>query len=186
MGVMIGAIAVQWRGTVEHTILRICDLVQAFPSFLLALSVLAAVRQPERWHLGVVFCLLGWAPFARLLHAMARTVIQAEFVVATRALGAGRAYIMRVHVIPHIVGPLAVQAGSSAAGVVLAEASLGFVGLGPSDGVSLGALLEQGTVAMLREPRVIAVGAIAIALTSGALQLASEGLRALGATQRRS
>jgi peptide/nickel transport system permease protein len=178
IGVLIGTIAAQTRGKVERFVLATCDLVQAFPSFLLALAVLAAVEKPERWHLGIVFSVLAWAPFARLTHAMARSVLHAEFVLAARALGAGKRHIAVVHVIPHLVGPLAVQMGACAAGIVLSESSLGFIGLGPSDGISLGALLEQGTVAMLREPRVLLVGAMAIAATSGALQLASEGLRA--------
>jgi peptide/nickel transport system permease protein len=70
-----------------------------------------------------------------------------------------------------------VQIGTSAAGIVLGEAALGFIGLGPPDGVSLGSLLEQGTDSMLFAPHVLAVGAIAIALCSGSLQLASEGIR---------
>jgi peptide/nickel transport system permease protein len=177
IGVIVGTIAAGMRGKSERFILSTCDLVQAFPSFLLALAVLAAVERPERWHLGIVFSLVAWAPFARLTHAMAKSVFYAEFVMAARALGASKRHIARVHVIPHLVGPLAVQMGACAAGIVLSESSLGFIGLGPSDGVSLGALLEQGTVAMLREPRVLVVAALAIAITSGALQLASEGLR---------
>jgi peptide/nickel transport system permease protein len=179
IGVVIGILAAQRRGTAEHLIVRLCDLVQAFPSFLLALAVLSAVAVPERWHLGIVFSLLGWAPFARLTHALARGLYRSEFVLAARAFGASRLHVGWFHVVPHLVGPLAVQIGASAAGVVLGEASLGFIGLGPSDGISLGALLEQGTVAMLREPRVLLVASSTIALTSGALQLASEGLRAL-------
>jgi ABC-type dipeptide/oligopeptide/nickel transport system permease subunit len=179
IGAFVGVVAAQRRGAIEHFTVRFCDLVQAFPSFLLALAVLSSVAVPERWHLGVVFSLLGWAPFARLTHALARSLFCSEFVLAARAFGASRFHIGWVHIVPHLVGPLAVQMGASAAGVVLGEASLGFIGLGPSDGVSLGALLEQGTVAMLREPRVLLVAASTIALTSGALQMASEGLRNL-------
>jgi ABC-type dipeptide/oligopeptide/nickel transport system permease subunit len=178
LGITVGTVAAQRRGRIERVILASCDLVQAFPSFLLALAVLAAVERPERWHLGIVFSLLAWAPFARLTHAMAKSIFHAEFVTAARALGASNWHIAVAHVVPHLVGPLAVQMGACAAGLVLSEASLGFIGLGPSDGISLGALLEQGTVAMLREPRVLLVAAITIAVTSGALQLASEGLRA--------
>ncbi|MGC4070328.1 MAG: ABC transporter permease [Polyangiaceae bacterium] len=179
IGSFIGVIAAQRRNIVEHVIVRACDLVQAFPSFLLALAVLSAVAVPERWHLAIVFSLLGWAPFARLTHALARGLFRSEFVLAARAFGASRLHVGWFHVVPHLVGPLAVQMGASAAGVVLGEASLGFIGLGPSDGISLGALLEQGTAAMFREPRVLLVASSTIALTSGALQLASEGLRAI-------
>ncbi|MEZ4372640.1 MAG: ABC transporter permease subunit [Polyangiaceae bacterium] len=81
------------------------------------------------------------------------------------------------HVVPNLLGPVAVQLGTAAAGVVIGETALGFVGLGPPDGVSLGSLLEQGTLGMLRAPHVLAVGALSVLCVSGSLQLASEGLR---------
>jgi peptide/nickel transport system permease protein len=177
VGVPIGALAAIGRGKFETLLVRTCDLFQSFPTFLLALVVLSAVEVPSRWHLGVVFTLTAWAPFARMAHAQARWVVNSEFVLAARALGANLRQILFRHLIPHLVGPMTVQLGSCAAGVVLGESALGFVGLGPSDGVSLGALLEQGTVAMLRAPRVLVIASLAIAATSGALQLTSEGLR---------
>jgi peptide/nickel transport system permease protein len=177
LGVPLGAIAALKRGRIELALVRCCDLLQSFPTFLLALVVLSAVEVPARWHLGVVFLITAWAPFARMAHAQARWVVGSEFVLAARAIGATRGRIVMNHVIPHLVGPVTVQLGSCAAGIVLSESALGFVGLGPSDGVSLGALLEQGTVGMLRDARVLVVASLAIVATSGALQLASEGLR---------
>jgi ABC-type dipeptide/oligopeptide/nickel transport system permease subunit len=81
------------------------------------------------------------------------------------------------HVLPNVLGPVAAQLGTAAAGVVLGETALGFVGLGPPDGVSLGALLEQGTAGMLRAPHVLIVGALSVIAVSGSLQMASEGIR---------
>ncbi len=177
LGTPLGALAGMIRGRAERVTARACDLVQAFPSFLLALAVLAAVRTPSRLHIGAVFCLTAWAPFARLALVQARVLADAQFVDAARAIGASRARVVVRHVLPNLFGPVAVQLGASAAGVVLGETALGFVGLGPRDGVSLGALLEQGVVSMLRAPHVLAVGAVAVVLVSASLQLASEGLR---------
>lgn len=177
VGTPLGAAAGLFRGRFEQLTLRVCDLVQSFPSFLLALAVLSAVRTPSRWHIGLVFCVTAWAPFTRVAAAQARILSDAEFVAAARALGHGPAAIVLLHVIPNLLGPVFVQIGTSAAGVVLGETALGFVGLGPPDGVSLGALLEQGTLAMLRAPHVLTVGAVSVLLVSGSLQLASEGLR---------
>ena len=104
-----------------------------------------------------------------------RTEAEAEHAVnIAKHFGARLIFL---HVLPNLLGPVAVQVGTAAAGVVLGETALGFVGLGPPDGVSLGALLEQGTLGMLRAPHVLAVGAVTVALVSGSLQLASEGLR---------
>jgi peptide/nickel transport system permease protein len=119
----------------------------------------------------------AWAPFARISVAQARVLSESQFVEAARALGAGRRRVVLGHVLPNLLGPVTVQLGTAAAGVVLGETALGFVGLGPPDGVSLGALLEQGTLGMLRAPHVLAVGALSVALVSGSLQLASEGIR---------
>jgi peptide/nickel transport system permease protein len=176
-GAPLGVVAALRGGAFERWTLRTCDLVQSFPSFLLALAVLSAVRTPSRVHIGLVFCIGAWAPFARLALVQARAIAGAPFVEAARALGAARARVVFRHVLPNVLGPVAVQLGTAAAGVVLGETALGFVGLGPPDGVSLGALLEQGTAGMLRAPHVLLAGSIAVALVSGSLQLASEGAR---------
>lgn len=177
VGTPLGAAAGIFRGRFERWTLRACDLVQSFPTFLLALAVLSAVRSPSRLHIGLVFCVTAWAPFARVAAAQARVLSESQFVEAARALGLGSVAIVFVHVIPNLLGPVSVQIGTSAAGVVLGETALGFVGLGPPDGVSLGSLIEQGTLAMLRAPHVLTVGAVAVILVSGSLQLASEGVR---------
>jgi peptide/nickel transport system permease protein len=177
IGVPLGAFAALRGGRFERLLLRSCDLLQAFPTFLLALAVLSAVEAPQRWHLGIVFLTTSWAPFARVAAAVSRSIVRAEFVMAARAIGASLRQIVARHMLPHLTGPVTVQLGSSAAAIVLSESALGFIGLGPSDGVSLGALLEQGTVAMLLDARVLVVASLAVALTSGSLQLASEGLR---------
>lgn len=179
LGTPLGAAAGLAGGARSAVVARACDLVQSFPTFLLALAVLAAVRAPTRLHLGVVFALTSWAPFARLSLLQARVLASAQFVEAARALGASRTRVVLRHVLPNLLGPVAVQAGSAAAAVVLGEAALGFLGLGPRDGVSLGALLEQGIVAMLRAPHVLVVAAVAVGAVSGTLQLASESLRGL-------
>jgi ABC-type dipeptide/oligopeptide/nickel transport system permease subunit len=177
IGVPFGTAAALAGGGRQRFVLRLCDLVQSFPTFLLALAVLSAVRVPSRWHIGLVFSVAVWAPFARMALVQARAIAEAPFVEAARALGATRRRVVLAHVLPNVLAPVAMQLGSAAAGVVLGETALGFVGLGPRDGVSLGALLEQGTVGMLRAPHVLAAGTVAVILVSGSLQLASEGVR---------
>ncbi|MBX3182501.1 MAG: ABC transporter permease [Polyangiaceae bacterium] len=177
VGTSLGASAGLAGGARERWALRVCDLVQSFPTFLLALAVLSAVRVPSRLHIGLVFCISAWAPFARLALAQTRSLREAQFVEAARALGASRFRVVFGHVVPNLLGPVAVQIGTAAAGVVIGETALGFVGLGPPDGVSLGGLLEQGTLGMLRAPHVLLVGALTVLCVSGSLQLASEGLR---------
>ena len=82
----------------------------------------------------------------------------AAFVEAAAALGRGRVGILAMHVVPNLLGVVAVQLGSTGAAIVVSEAALAFVGLGPHDGVSLGGVLDQGVAAMLRAPHVLVVG----------------------------
>jgi peptide/nickel transport system permease protein len=172
VGTPLGGAAALSRGRFERAVDRACDLVQAFPSFILALAVLSAVRAPSRVHIAFVFALSAWAPFARLALAETRTLRAAAFVEAAFALGRRRSDVLVRHIVPHLMGVGAVQLGSTAASIVVSEAALGFVGLGPRDGVSLGAVLDQGVAAMLRAPHVLAVGAIAVTVTSGVMLLA--------------
>jgi peptide/nickel transport system permease protein len=177
LGTPLGAAAGLGGGRLERWTLRACDLVQSFPSFLLALAVLSAVSVPSRLHIGLVFALTAWAPFARIAASQAHVLRDAAFVDAARALGASRWRTILRHVLPNLLGPAIVQLGTAAAGAVLGETALGFVGLGPPDGVSLGALLEQGTLSMLRAPHVLVIAVLAILCVNGTLQLASEGIR---------
>lgn len=183
VGCPLGASAAVARGRFERTVERACDLVQAFPTFLLALVVLSAVHAPTRVHLGAVFVLTAWAPFTRLALAQTRVLRDATFVEAVRALGGDRIRIVLRHLVPNLLGVVAVQLGSTAAAIVVSEAALSFVGFGTRDGVSLGNILDQGVSSMLRAPHVLLVGSASVFLTSTALMLAG---RAFDVGQRRS
>jgi peptide/nickel transport system permease protein len=169
IGAPVGAIAAMRRGAVERFVDRTCDLVQSFPSFLLALAVLSAVRVPTRVHLACVFLLTAWAPFARLALAQTRVLRSAAFIEAARALGVRGVRLLFRHVLPSSMGVLAVQLGATGGAIVVSEAALSFVGLGPRDGVSLGSVLDQGVASMLFAPHVMAVGALSIMVTSAAV-----------------
>jgi peptide/nickel transport system permease protein len=184
IGTPLGAASALARGRVEAAVLRACDLLQAFPTFLLALAVLSAVRSPGRVHIGAVFALTAWAPFARLALVQTRVLRDLAFVDAARALGVGRFAVLARHILPNVAGVAAVQLGSTGAGIVVSEAALGFVGLGPKDGVSLGSVLDQGVAAMLRAPHVLLVGSSAVFLTSAAMLLAGNALDAGGRARK--
>ncbi|MCW5832746.1 MAG: ABC transporter permease [Labilithrix sp.] len=172
VGCPLGAGAAVRRGRFERGVARACDLVQAFPTFLLALVVLSAVRSPARVHLGLVFVLTAWAPFARLALAQTRVLRDQAFVEAARAIGVTPARVVLRHLVPNLLGVVAVQLGAAAAAVVVSEAALSFVGFGARDGVSLGVVLDQGVSAMLRAPHVLLVGAAAVFVTSVSLMAA--------------
>jgi peptide/nickel transport system permease protein len=176
LGTPLGAAAAMARGRFERLVVRACDLLQAFPTFLLALAVLSAVRAPTRAHLALVFSLTAWAPFARLAVAQTRVLRDAAFVEAARALGLGAGRVLVRHVLPNLLGVVAVQLGATGAAIVVSEAALAFIGFGPPDGVSLGGVLDQGVVAMLRAPHVLVVGAAAVLATSASLLVAGRAV----------
>ncbi len=176
IGTPLGALGALSRGRVERAVARACDLIQAFPTFLLALAVLSAVRAPNRMHLGGVFALTAWAPFARLALVETRVLRDAAFVEAAFALGMSRARVLVRHVIPNLIGVVAVQLGSAGAAIIVAEAAFAFVGMGPRDGVSLGAVLDQGVAAMLRAPHVLLIGAVCVFATSASMLIAGRAV----------
>ena len=180
VGCPLGAAAASRRGRLERVVTRACDLVQAFPTFLLALVVLSAVRAPSRVHLGIVFTLTAWAPFTRLSLAQTRVLRDQAFVEAARALGASPAVVVARHLVPNLLGVVAVQLGAAGAAVVVSEAALSFVGFGARDGVSLGVVLDQGVSGMLRAPHVLLVGAAAVFVTSVSLMIAGRAFDPAG------
>jgi peptide/nickel transport system permease protein len=178
VGTPLGALAALRRGRFERLVDRACDLIQAFPTFLLALAVLSAVASPTRVHLGCVFALTAWAPFARLALVQTRVVREAAFIEAAVALGVSRVRVLVRHVLPNVLGIVAVQLGSAGATIVVSEAAFAFVGFGPRDGVSLGNVMDQGVAAMLRAPHVLVAGAIAVLGTSAAMLWAGRAVEA--------
>jgi peptide/nickel transport system permease protein len=179
LGLPLGAAAAFYGR--DRTLARVCDLLQSFPTFLLAMVILASVERPSRLHLVLVFGLTAWVPFARLAAVETRVLRNAGYVEAARALGLSGLKTLRVHIVPALWPTARVQLGASAAATVVSEAALAFVGFGPKDGVSLGALLDQGVVSMLRAPHVLLVGALSVFFTSRLLiYVYGYGLRAPG------
>jgi peptide/nickel transport system permease protein len=165
VGSLLGAIAGYFGGNTDHAVSGLSDLLQAFPGILLNVAILALVARPGLGHLVIALSVSAWVVYARLARAQALVVREREFVVAARALGASETAILLRHVIPNLSGPLVVQATTAFGGVVLAESTLSFLGLGPGAEISWGALLDQGTAVMLRVPHATLVPATAIALT---------------------
>lgn len=170
VGTTLGGAAALAGGRLDAALSRGCDAVQAFPSFVLALGILAAVPHPSRVHVAAVLSLTAWAPFARLALAEIRVVRGLAYVEAARALGGSRARVLFRHALPAALPTARAQLGTTAAALLVSDAALAFLGVGPSDGVALGALLDQGLGAIVRAPHVLLVGAGALCLGALALQ----------------
>jgi peptide/nickel transport system permease protein len=176
IGVAVGTVAGYLGGWVDEVVMRLVDVLLAFPGILLNLAIVAIVPTAG---VGVfVFALVvnGWVGYARVTRGQVLAVREREFVAAARAIGASPVRVMLRHVVPNVLSPLIVQATLGFANVILIEASLSFLGLGRLHPYSWGALLSQGTTYLWRHHLALAPG-IAIAAVVLGCNLLGDGLR---------
>lgn len=143
VGFSIGALSGVFGGLVDQFIMRIIDLLMAFPGILLAIA-LAAVLGPGIGNVIFALSLLGWVGYARLVRGQVLVEREKLYFESARALGAGWLRIILRHLVPNLAGPVLVQASFGIAGAILAEASLSFLGLGAQKIPSFGSILAHG------------------------------------------
>ena len=164
-GTLLGLIAGYFGGWVDRLLMHITDVFLAFPGILLAIAF-AAVLGPGLNNLVLALCLTAWVGYARLTRAQALSLRNRQHVLAAESLGATVPRIMGRHMLPLLAAPLMVEATYSIAGLVIAEASLSFLGLGiQAPNASWGAMLRDGVRYLLVAPHyVLAVGASLMSL----------------------
>ncbi len=177
IGGTLGALAGLRGGLLETLVMALCDLLQAFPAVLLNIALLSVVTRPSVEHVVLSLSVSGWVLYARLARAEVLSLREREFVQAARALGASERRVLFRHLVPNLFGPLLVQATTGFGGVVLMEATLSFLGLGPARAVSWGTLLDQGSSVLLRFPHVALMSGFAIASVVLGFNLAGDVLR---------
>ena len=144
LGVAVGLAGGYYRGWLDDAIMRVGDVQLAFPVLLLGVAVLAVLGPGER-NLILVLGVSGWITYARIVRGETLSLAQREFVEAARALGARDRYLIARHILPNVLPPITVVATFSVARVIIAEASLSFLGLGmPPPAPSWGAMLDEG------------------------------------------
>jgi peptide/nickel transport system permease protein len=179
LGVALGALAGYRGGWFDEALARVIDVLLAFPGLLLAIAV-AAVLGPSLRNVVLALTLLGWTGYARLARTEVAALRRRDFVRAAEALGAGPAHILLRHLLALAAPALLVQATFGMAGVIVAEASLSFLGLGaPSPLPSWGAMIDEGRPFLLVAPHLTLAPGTALALTVLGLQLLGDGLRDL-------
>jgi peptide/nickel transport system permease protein len=176
IGVTLGSLAGTIGGAVDAVLMRAVDVLLSFPGILLVIAV-AGVLGPSARNVVFALAVLGWTGFARLVRGQVLSLREREFVLAARAIGAGRARIIVRHLLPNLIGPVIVQATFGIAGVILAESSLSFLGLGPQDVPTWGKMLQEGTDYLLFAPHLSIFPGLAIALTVLAFNFLGDGLR---------
>lgn len=129
VGVLVGVLAGYRGGWIDTVVMRVVDVMFAFPVLLLALAIVAVLGPgitTTMLAIGIVYIPI----FARVARASALGVRVEPFVAVSRSMGTGDGYILIRHILPNIAGPLIVQLSLSLAFAILAEAALSFLGLG--------------------------------------------------------
>lgn len=159
VGIMLGMVSGYYGGWIDRALMQITDVFLAFPGTLLAIAF-AAVLGPGLSNLILALCITSWVSYARLTRAQMLSLRERQHVIAAKSLGASTLRIMLKHMLPLLTAPLLVEATYSMAGLVIAEASLSFLGLGiQAPDASWGAMLRDGVRYMLVAPHyVLAVG----------------------------
>jgi peptide/nickel transport system permease protein len=144
IGIALGAIAGYFGGAADVAIMRVCDILLAFPGILLAIA-LVAVLGPSLNNVILALATIGWVGYARLVRGQVLKVREMEYVTAAKALGARSPRVIVLHVLPNVINPVIVMATLGLAGAILSEAALSFLGLGVQPPTpSWGAMLTSG------------------------------------------
>jgi peptide/nickel transport system permease protein len=129
IGTTLGLISGFFGGKVDEIIMRVTDMIMAFPSLILAMAVAAALG-PSLFNTMITIAFVGWPRYARLARVSCLQVKEETYIEAARAIGANNSRIIFNHILPVILSPLIIQATINLGGVILLAAALGFLGLG--------------------------------------------------------
>ena len=176
-GISVGLVAGYLGGRVDQVLMRLIDMVLAFPGLLLAIA-LAGMLGPGIDNLVLALIAVGWVGFARLTRAQVLSLRESEHVLAARSLGSSPVYIALRHLLPLAYAPLVIEATFGIAGAILAEASLSFLGLGiQPPAPSWGSMIRDGSRYMLVAPHYVLAPGIALLLVVLTVNLFGDRLR---------
>ena len=185
IGTSLGLLAGYVRGWTGAAIMRLTDLMMAFPPLLLAIA-LAAILKPGLNIVILVIALVNWVQIARVIYTETVALSEREYIEAARALGAGTGRILWRHLLPHLIPTVIVYATLGIATTVLLEAMLSFLGRGVQPPTpAWGMMIFESQSYFLNAPWLVFIPGAAILILALAFNLVGDGLRdALDPTQR--
>ncbi len=185
IGALVGSVAAYFGGWLEIVLMRFTDMMMAFPTLLLAMT-LVAILKPSIWIIILVIGAVYWTWIARVIYGQVLSLRERDFVTAARALGAGRVFALIRHILPQLFPTIIVWGTLGIATNVTLEASLSYLGIGVQPPTpSWGGMIQQGQSFYRTAPWLVIFPGLAIMLTVFAFNLFGDGLRdALDPTQR--
>jgi peptide/nickel transport system permease protein len=177
MGSLIGAAAGYYRGWFDNFIMRLVDIWMAFPSLVLAIAIGAALGQGLR-NLIIALILTNWVTYCRVIRAEVLVLREQEFIQAVRALGGSDFRIMFSHILPNALSSIVVIATLQLGTVIIAEASLSFLGISVQSSVpTWGGMLSDGRDFMRQAWWLATFPGLAISIVVLGANLLGDGLR---------
>jgi len=179
VGTLAGMVAGYFGGWVDALLMRVADVVFAFPELILAI-VVAAMLGPGTRTVIVALAIVWWPGIARLTRSLTLALRTELFVDAAVVSGTRPLTILLRHVLPNVVPPLIVRASIGVGFIVMAEATLSFLGIGVQEPLpTWGGMIRDGLVALRTEPYLALSASAALGLTIVGFNLLGDGLRDL-------
>jgi peptide/nickel transport system permease protein len=177
IGVTLGILGGFYPGWVENVVMRLTDILMAFPYVLLAIALVAGLG-PGLRNAMIAIAIVGFPIYARLVRGIVLSLREREFVEAARALGARDAVLLGRHILPHLVSPVVVAFSLDVGAKILITAGLSFLGLGTQPPTAdWGSMLATGRQFVILSPHVALLPGLAIFLVVLALNLVGDALR---------
>ena len=177
LGVTLGVFGGFYTGWVETVVMRLTDIMMAFPYVLLAIAIVAGLG-PGLRNAMIAIAIVGFPLYTRLVRGIVLSLREREFVEAARALGASDRVILGRHVLPHLISPVVVAFSLDVGAKILATAGLSFLGLGTQPPTAdWGSMLATGRQFVILSPHVVLLPGLAIFVIVLALNLVGDAVR---------
>ena len=177
IGIVLGLIAGYGPRWLDNVMLLLFDSIKSFPTVMLALA-LVTLFGPSLTAVVVVVVLVNVPGYARIIRTQTLSLRESEFVTAAQSMGAGMGRILRVHIMPNVLGPLLILASMDIPVVIAIEAGMSFLGLGVRPPTpSWGSILNDGFTAIRDTPWIAVAGGLPIILTTLGFTFLGETMR---------
>ncbi len=179
IGVTLGLLGGFYTGWIEAVVMRLTDVLMAFPYILLAIAIVGGLG-PGLRNAMLAIAIVGFPLYTRLVRGVVLSLREREFVEAARALGAGNGVILGRHILPHLLSPVIVAFSLDVGVKILATAGLSFLGLGTQPPTAdWGSMLATGRQFVVLSPHVALLPGLAIFVIVLALNMVGDALRDL-------
>ncbi|WP_049058145.1 ABC transporter permease [Achromobacter xylosoxidans] len=175
IGIAVGAAAGYFGGWVDVALMRVTELLQTIPAFLLVV-VIVAIARPSVTVIALSIGVASWPVVARLVRAEFRTLRESEFVQAARTLGYGHARIALLEILPNALPPVIVTTSVLVANAILMESALSFMNMGDPNAVSWGSMIGDAREMLRTAWYLAALPGVSIILTVLSLNLLGDAL----------